>query len=77
MQENLFINSEVTSMFEALGYVDDGENLLFPLDPTSLSEFMVIVSGYETLLQARVNNKFANQNHMKNPELEAMKGIKE
>ena len=71
----MFINSEVTSLFEALGYVDDGENLLFPLEPTSLSEFMVIVSGYETLLQARVNNRYANQNHKKNPELEALRGI--
>lgn len=63
-------------MFQALGYVDDGENLLFPLDSSALQEFTIVIDGYETLLQTRVNNQNANPAHRKNEELSAQIGCK-
>ena len=74
LQQKLFISPVVFEMFQALGYVDDGENLLFPLGESVLQEFTVVVEGYQSLLQARVNNQNANPAHRKNEELEALMG---
>ena len=62
------------NMFQALGYVDDGENLLFPLEASVLQEFTIIIEGYQSLLQARIANENANPAHRKNEELEAQLG---
>ena len=75
MKEKLFITPEVFQMFQELGYVDDGENLLFPLSESVLQEFAVVIEGYQCLLDARVKNANANPAHRKNEALEAQLGM--
>ena len=62
-------------MMIALGYVDDGEHLLFPLDIQSLQEFQVVTQGYESLLQGRVNNQNASSANRDHSELNEQLGM--
>ena len=70
----MFVQSEVYKMLESLGYVDDGDHLLFPLDPESLQEFQVIIQGYESLLKSRINNQNASAKNKDNKYLNAVQG---
>ena len=65
----LFIQPEVAQMLVALGYVDDGENLLFPYEPTALQSFDVALIGYDSLLQARMNQQRADPKNLDKQEL--------
>lgn len=65
----MFIQPEVVEMLLALGYLHNEDRLVYSGSPSNLQNFEVALTGYESLMQARINRERADPKNLDKNEL--------